>query len=243
MKCIGQPQPNQFSTGTIEGISGWCASGSPTTGDFTGDGRTDFACMSKTYASDRWEVRVDVAPALSDGLGFEVSTTPWFVSENAPQYNAFIWCIDSNEIRSADCNADGRSDLYCPHNPEPSPTLRCFHGDFVDGGLGYHAACGGGIRWAADFTGDGRAEQYCIAGGGASGGANVSGGWCSGAGKIGEGDFNGDGRMDLYCHEPGTIDSPLGRVFVALSQGPSRTTPRCSGPASGSMVLPGSRRT
>jgi YD repeat-containing protein len=219
---LEQPQPNQLSTGAIEGISGWCASGSLTTGDFTGDGRTDFACMSKTYASDWWEVRIDVAPALSDGLGFEVSTTPWFVSANEPKFHDFIWCNDSNEIRSADFNADGRSDLYCTHNPGPiaiNPLLsRGF--DFVDGGLGYHVACAaGGVRWAADFTGDGRAEQYCIAGGGASGGANVSGGWCSGAGKIGEGDFNGDGRMDLYCHEPGTIASPLGRVFVALSQG------------------------
>ena len=217
---VEQPRPNELSTGTIEGIDGFCASGSLTTGDFTGDGRTDFACMSKTFAPDRWEVRIDVAKALVDGTGFELPVDPWFVSYNAPPYNAFIWCLDSNEIRSADFNADGRTDLYCPHNPGAiahTPLLsRGF--DFVDGGLGYHAACGGGIRWAADFTGDGAAEQYCIAGGGASGGASVSSGWCSGAGKIGEGDFNGDGRTDLYCHEPGTIDSPLGRVFVALSQ-------------------------
>jgi len=211
----------EFSTDTIQGIEGWCASGGLTTGDFSGDGKTDFACMTKTFASDRWEVRIDVAPALADGSGFEVPSEPWFLSFNTPPFAAFIWCIDSNEIRSADFNGDGLADLYCPHNPGAialTPLLSR-GSDFIDGGLAYHAACGAGFRRAADFTGDGRDEQYCIAGGGVSGGASLPPGWCSGAGKIGEGDFNGDGRMDLYCHEPGSVDSPLGRVLVALSEG------------------------
>ncbi len=212
-----------FSTGQVV-LTSWCNAVTDvfTTGDFDGDGFTDFACHFK--GAPRTEV------SLNNGDG--TFSTP-------AQWNVAGWCGQSDALWGvADANGDGKTDEWCHTgvNDGMQAYVGVSDGTSFTSGLWASNWC-----WTADafytvgpdVNGDGRADAMCR---GASSGLTdfmVSTGTsfiassfptlslgCNNVSTFGMADFNADGKTDLWCRVPAAGQDP-GGIRAALSTGHS----------------------
>ncbi|MBM7774455.1 hypothetical protein JOD54_004659 [Actinokineospora baliensis] len=202
----------------LSGPGGWTASrGKITTGDFTGDGKTDLLAL---YDYGNSVTGLWVFP----GATAQNPTSPYQVWLSGA--GAFTWA--NTKISAGDFTGDGKADVTAIYDYGASTTgLFIFPGTSGSTTGPYRAwlSGAGGFTWSntkiatGDFTGDGKADVAAlydygasttglfIAPGTAATGDSASQPyrvWLSGTGgftwsnsKIAAGDFTGDGKSDV----------------------------------------------
>ena len=195
------------------------------TGDFNGDGLTDFLCQ---IVRPGFSTNV----RLNNGDG---TFTPY-------QNWATNWCELTNpwvQFGSADVNGDGKLDVWCHNGWDHHAkvilpvTVGISNGTSFDESVWQENWCwvvDATFTIGADVNGDGKADAICQ---GNSAGAievRLSTGsgltpstfsllsfWCDGAvwagSRFGAGDFNGDGKTDLWCNRQGSEHAGLNIVY------------------------------
>jgi len=201
------------------------------TGDFNGDGKTDFMCKP-----DRGGAKV----GLSDGTGLVWS-----------EWIGQGYCRGDlgDRIIQGDFNGDGKTDISCFDGPEGKWTVRTSEGArFGSSSVWLRGWCRSdkvrshGVAWGddakivlpGDFDGDGDTDLMCdgywsfggvwVAKSNAESAFVHDGSWtdafphCLSHDQLGLGDFNGDGKTDLSCY-----DNKYGgrnwKTWVGLSDG------------------------
>ncbi len=201
------------------------------TGDFDGDGRTDFMCRNDSVGS--------TYVGISNG-----SSLTW--SSWSPN-----WCQSASVTTFGDFNSDGMTDIACHTAGAPTPDINVR----LSTGSAFGASTtwisnwcrpNGGTSWGeewgvstkvlypGDFDGDGYTDLLCRSTSGIPGGhwVALSNGstafvhegkwltplWCGGDDQYLLGDFNGDGKTDYACYDnAGTGNTKTTKV--ALSDG------------------------
>lgn len=163
------------------------------TGDFNGDGRSDFACLRENAS---------LGVRLSTGVGaFSPPAVP----------NGVICPIDAT-VLPGDYNGDGKTDLLCQRTDGIVTTYFSRGNGAFGGVVADHPFCGlpSLELTAADLNGDGRTDMICrdknlyttwgAVSNGAGNYASVNHGVLCSGGKISAADATGDGINDLVCH-------------------------------------------
>lgn len=193
-------------------ILDWCSGGSVATGEFNGDGKTDFLCHTS-------------AGATTVKSSTSIDTTPSFSTYTTPAGN---WCPISGSLRGkfnlADFNGDGLNDLWCHKTADGNVMVEISTGtSFAAASSWRPGFCVGGTAGVGDFNSDGVSDLWCRT---SSGTIEVSlstettlapptswiTGFCS-VSTFGVADFNGDMKPDLFCLNSGVVtvaitDSP-----------------------------------
>jgi hypothetical protein len=216
-------------TGGNAWLSGWCSHVGATfaTGDFDGNGRTDFYCHDFLGGSNKGNTWV----ALSTGSGF--ATSPTWLSG---------WCSHAGAVFGVgDFDGNNKSDVYCHDfaegNNSGTTWTTLSTGSGFSGGSVLNGFCAqpGATFGTGDFDGNRSADFYCHdpIGAGSSGntavelstgrsfvdGSSWLSGWCGHPGsRFGTGDFDGDGRTDLYCNDPSLIDVDANVTSLAFAR-------------------------
>jgi len=208
-------------------LLGWCSQAGATfgTGDFDGNGKTDFYCHDPTGKNGG-----KTLVALSTGSGI-TDGTAWLAG----------WCSQAGAtLGTGDFDGNGKTDLYCHDYPtlgqggNTRVALSTGSG-FATPGVWMNDWCSkpGATFSTGDFDGNGKTDFYCHDPTGTRGGkirvalstgSGIHDGrawlsaWCSHPGAtLGTGDFDGDGKTDFYCHD--TSGTNAGKTLVALSTG------------------------
>jgi|GEM_PF-2823229 len=208
------------------------------TGDFDGDGKTDFACNSGNTST--WNMY------LSNGNGWTPAT--WYSNGMAPDF------VKSNYILSGICmtgdyNGDGKTDIACASgsglwNVQLSTGSSWDTASFSMGGaivsFPINTKCLSG-----DFNGDGKTDISCYTSGGIwSTALSLGNGWntlswdggpspeTSVSQQCFAGDYNADGKTDIVCYphdtsypggafhwESGYANAPLTDLLTHVSNG------------------------
>lgn len=145
-----------------------------------------------------------------------------------PMFKAL--CPSTARFGTADIDGDGLQDVWCNNNGENKVAYSRWK-DTSGSALSVTQTiktgwCNNtGTVGTADFTGDGKSDLWCMAGGTASTLVNSSGGFLSGSvagfcsgGVFGTADVNGDGKADIWCRQSS------GNLVVAPSLGSNLTT-------------------
>ncbi len=203
------------------------------TGDFDGNGQTDFLCKTN-YQVD--------SVALSRGN--RLSANVW-----AP---GGFCRVDQGQVIAGDFNSDGKTDLAC-HTTAANVEMWLSDGDsfnfsgiWMSNWCRYNGGTSWGVNWGVsqkvfmpgDFDGDGNTDLMCrglyglpagpwIAFSNGTSAFTHGGKWtgvaCGGNDQRGLGDFNGDGKTDIYCYDNKAQDATW-KAYVGLSTGSDFST-------------------
>lgn len=197
-----------FTASASPWASGWCQSRDTWyPADVNGDGRVDLVCQMG-----------DSAGALVVGLsnGSSAFTVQQWAS-------GVCSASDGSEVFLADVNGDGRTDVLCHSDSDPSLTVAVSDGSSRFAVSTATLSCQNDNTHVADVNGDGRADIVChvpttgqvrVAVSNGSPAYAVStwlSGWCQ-SGKVRIGDVNADGKSDVLC-----ANTSAGTISVGVS--------------------------
>ena len=215
-----------ISNGSSYTVSDWgsyCSTTNSTlsTGDFDGDGKTDFRCRKGS----------------TEYVGLSTGT-----SLNWSQWNG-SWCDSDGMLLQGDFNGDGKTDVGCRGAPYYKVRILlsdgssfAFSGNWITSWCQDNGGTSHGVSWGTDakaihpgdFNGDGNLDLLCRGKTGSGNGPWIAlgdgssfthdGEWtdvdssCGGKDLRGLSDFNGDGKSDIFCYDNKKKRHELGRT-------------------------------